>query len=331
MPDTAANQELYPQPSGQKKGCGFPVMRIVAVFSLVTGLMLACRKSSLHVHERILWHDVWGCFDEGDVALGDRGFCSFADYWILQQKKVDCVMRLHQRRKEDKIIKKFNKNDYLVQWKKGKESSAPDWVRPKQWEQMPQEMTVRHVRVNVRVPGFRTKELTIATTLLNNKEYPAHALAELYRRRWMAELFLRDVKTTMHMDILRCKTPDMVHKELTIFIIAYNLIRSVIWNAAMKEGIDPYKISFKGAMDTIRQWTPIIAMIKEREEKVQAIDALIETIAANKIPIRKKLRREPRAIKRRQNSNYQLLTKPRNEFIEIQHRHSYTKDRDKNM
>lgn len=329
MPDTEENQALYPQPSGQKKGCGFPVMRIVAVFSLVTGLMLDCRKGSLHVHERILWHDAWACLDEGDIALGDRGFCSFADYWMLREKKVDCVMRLHQMRKENKIIKRFSKNDYLVQWKKGNKSSKPDWVRPEQWEQMPQEMTVRHVRVSVRIPGFRTKEIIIATTLLDEKKYPAHALAELYRRRWMAELFLRDIKTTMRMDILRCKTPDMVHKELAIFIIAYNLIRSLIWKAALKKGIDPYRISFKGAIVTIRQWAPLMAVMEEKEKKRQFMEMLLQIIASNTIPLRKKQRREPRAIKRRPNANYQLLTKPRTEFREILHRSKYSKERGK--
>lgn len=325
MPDTEENQELYPQPSGQKKGCGFPVMRIVTVFSLVTGLLLACRKGSLAVHERTLWHDAWGCLEDGDVALGDRGFCSFADYWVLLKNKVDCVMRLHQRRKEKKIIKKFSKNDYLVEWKKGTKRSAPNWLTVEQWEQMPTTMTIRHVRVSIQNPGFRTKGLTIATTLLDEKEYPAHALAELYRRRWMAELFLRDIKTTMHMDILRCKTPEMVHKELTIFIIAYNLIRSLIWTAALKKGIDPYRISFKGAIEAIRQWAPVMAAIKE-EEKKQFMEILIQTIANDTIPSRKEQRRrEPRAIKRRQNASYQLLTKPRNEFEEIPHRHSYTK------
>jgi hypothetical protein len=331
MPDTEENQAHYPQPTNQKKGCGFPVMRIAAVFSLVTGVMLACRRDSLKVHERILWHDMWDCYQEGDVVLADRGFCSFADYYMLSKKKVDCVMRLHQRRKEHKIIKRFNKNDYLVQWQKGTRSSAPTWMTLQQWAQLPQHMTVRYIKVIIQVPGFRTKQLTIATTLLDEKKYPAHLIAELYRRRWMAELFLKDIKTTMRMEILRCKTPQMVHKELTIFAIAYNLIRSLIWEAALKNRLDPYRISFKGAIVTIRQWTPIMAFTKTEKEKKQFIKALIQTIAADTIPIRKETRREPRAIKRRKNANYQLLTKPRNQFMEIPHRHSYTKDRRKKM
>jgi len=326
MPDTEENQELYPQPSGQKAGCGFPVMRIVAMFSLATGIMLACRKSSLQNHEVIPWQDMWDCYQEGDVVLADRAYCSFAAYWILSKRNVDCVMRLHQARKENKIVEKYNKNDYLVRWQKGNLSSKPKWMSSEQWEEMPEQITVRYVKIEVDVPGFRTKSLTVATTLLDKDKYPARQLAELYRRRWMAELFLRDIKTTMRMEILRCKTPHMIHKELSIFLIAYNLIRSLIWQAAMLKGIDPYKISFKAAIDTIRHWATIIAMIEEDHKKKKTIEVLIETIAAGKIKTRKKIRREPRAIKRRPNSNYQLLTKPRNQFIEIHHRHCYRRD-----
>lgn len=326
MPDTEENQQLYPQPSSQKKGCGFPVMRIVAIFSLVTGIMLACRKGSLHIHERTLWHDMWDCYQKDDVVLADCGFCSFADFYLLKEKEVDCVMRLHQRRKEKNIIKKFNSNDYLVEWKKGTIRQKPKWMSKEKWEQLPKTMIVRHVKVVVDIPGFRTKKLTIATTLLDPKEYPQHALADLYRRRWMAELFLKDIKITMGMKVLRSKTPEMIHKELSIFIIAYNLIRSFIWESALNKGIDPYRISFKGAIASIIQWAPLLANITNIDEKRQCIDVLMKVIANDLIPIRKKTRLEPRAIKRRPNSTYQLLTKPRHQFTEIPHRHRYKKN-----
>jgi len=328
MPDTEENQKLYPQPSSQKKGCGFPVMRIVAMFSLVTGIMLACRKGSLHIHERTLWHQMWDCYQKDDVVLADCGFCSFADYYLLKEKEVDCVMRLHQRRKEKNIVKKFNSNDYLVRWEKGTRSQKPNWMSEEQWEQLPKTMIVRHVKVVVDIPGFRTKKLTLATTLLDPKAYPPHALADLYRRRWMAELFLRDIKTTMRMKVLRSKTPEMIQKELTTFIIAYNLIRSFIWESALNKGIDPYRISFKGAIASIIQWTSLLANITDINEKRQCIDALMQVIAADLLPIRKKtrIRIEPRAIKRRPNASFQLLTKPRHEFTEIPHRHKYKKN-----
>lgn len=327
MPDTPENQKRYPQPSGQKEGCGFPVMRITAIFSLVSGMMLGCRTGSLHVHERILWHDMWDdCYQENDVVLADCGFCSFADYYLLKERKVDCVMRLHQRRKEIEIIKKFSKNDYLVLWDKGKKNSRPTWMTHEEWDRLPQTMIVRYVKVVVHIPGFRTKNLTVATTLLDPRIYPALAIADLYRRRWICEIFLRDIKTTMRMKVLRSKTPEMILKELTIFTIAYNLIRSLIWEIASKIGLDPYSISFKGAIATILQWAPFLPMITDSNEKKRSIEALKIRIAEDFIPIRNKIRREPRAIKRRQNSNYQLLTKPRHQFMEIPHRHAYRKN-----
>ena len=293
------------------------------MFSLLTGLMLSYRKSHLGVHERILWHQMWDDYRAGDVVLGDRGFCSLADYWMLLQRGVDCVMRLHQVRKEKRVIQRFNSNDCLVQWQKSKR--APKWLTQEQWKHVPDCMTVRQVKVNINIAGFRTRTIILATTLLDNKKYPPQALADLYRRRWMAELFLKDIKTTMRMDVVHGKTPEMVHKELTIFIIAYNLIRSVIWNAALKKDIDPYRISFASALATIRQWTPLLPTIKKQKEKNQFIDAMFEVIASGIIPIRKKTRREPRAIKRRP-KNFQLLTKPRHQFQEIPHRHQYKKN-----
>jgi len=325
MPDTERNQRLYPQPSGQKKGCGFPVMRITVIFSLVTGIILACRKGSLHIHERTLWHEMWDCYQENDVVLADCGFCSFADYYLLKEKGVDCVMRLHQRRKEKIIIKKFNSKDYLVRWEKGTRHQKPNWMTLEQWRQLPETMIVRHLKVFVDIPGFRTKNFTLATTLLDPKAYPYQALADLYRRRWMAELFLRDAKITMGMRVLRSKTPEMIHKELSIFMTAYNLIRSFIWELALKKGIDPYRISFKGAIASILERTPFLATAKNSKEKKQTLEYLMNAIATDLIPIRNNLRWEPRAIKRRPNPTYQLLTKNRHEFIELAHKHHHRK------
>ena len=326
MPDTKENQQLYPQPTSQKEGCGFPVMRIVSTFSLASGVMLDCRKGSLDVHERTLWREGWDCYEENDIVLADCGFCSYADYHMLQEKNVDCVMRLHQRRKEKKITKKINKNDYLVLWEKPAKSKRPKWMTEQQWEQLPNEMTIRYVIVSIDIPGIRSKNFIVATTLLDHKKYPADAIAQLYWRRWRCELFFKDIKTTMRMKVLRAKTPQMIHKEFTVFIIAYNLIRLLIWDAALDNGADPERISFKGTITAILQWAPVIVTIKDKEEKERCLQNLKKVIAADIVPIRKKIRREPRAIKRRQNANYQLLTKPRKQFKEIPHREKYRKD-----
>jgi len=326
MPDTEENQKIYPQPTSQKKGCGFPVMRIVATFSLNSGAILDCRNASLDVHERTLWREGWDVYEENDIALADCGYCSYADYHLLKEKNVDCVMRLHQRRKEKEIIQKFNKNDYLVLWQKFKKSERPNWMTEQQWQQLPDEMTVRYVKVSVDIPGIRSKKFVVATTLLDTKKYPAEAIALLYWRRWRCELFLKDIKITMQMKVLRAKTPEMVQKEFTIFIIAYNLIRSIMWEAAIENEVAPDRISFNGAITVILQWAQMLCMIETVDEKKRNLKILKKIIATCIIPIRKKRRREPRAIKRRQNASYQLLTKPRSEFEEIPHRHKYRKN-----
>lgn len=322
MPDTEANQREYPQPSGQKKGCGFPVMRLVVSFCLTTGILLSWRKGKLNVHERNLWHNMWEDYEKGDVILADCGFCSFADYWSLTQRGIDCVMRLQRSRKEKKIIKKFNKNDRLVQWKKQKK---PKWITDEQWENIPKEMTVRHVNVKVDIAGFRTKHFIVATTLLDEKKYPREALAALYLRRWQVELFIRDIKTTMRMDILRCKTPEMIQKEITLFIIAYNLIRILIWDAVLEKDIEPLRISVAGTIAIIRQWAPMLARIQEQDHRNSAIILMMELIADEILPDRDYRKRQPRALKRRM-KGFQLMTKPRNEFRELEHKNEYRKN-----
>jgi hypothetical protein len=266
MPDTEENQKLYPQPSGQKKGCGFPVMRVVALFSLQTGAWLNSGFGSLKVHESMIWQKMVKQLDPGDVILADRGYCSFAGYYQLLKLNIDSVMRLHQRRSKGvKKIKKLEKNDWLVEWTKVKPN--PKWITKKEWKEFPPYLRVRHVQINITIAGYRTKKITVATTLIDNKTYPKQAIADLYRRRWLAELFLRDLKTSMHMDVLRCKSPQLIYKEMTIYMIAYNLIRAIILQTALKKKIDPYRISFKGTVSTIRQWTPLMAALKNKQKK----------------------------------------------------------------
>ena len=322
MPDTEENQKLYPQPSGQKKGCGFPVMKIVALFSLHTGAWLNTGYASLKVHELMIWQKMLKQLDPGDVILADRAYCSFAGYYQLLKLNIDSVMRLHQRRSKGvKIIEKLGKNDWLVEWTKVK--ANPKWTTKKKWKKFPPSLLVRHVQINIAIAGYRTKKITVATTLIDNKKYPKHEIAELYRRRWLAELFLRDLKTSMHMDVLRCKSPQLIYKEMTIYMIAYNLIRALILEAALKKKIDPYRISFKGTISTIRQWTPLMASLKNEHEKKNVINNMIKILAMDIVPYRPN-RLQPRAVKRRRNS-YQLLTKPRNIFMEIPHREKYKK------
>ena len=322
MPDTEANQKRYPQPSGQKKGCGFPVLRLTALFSLATGAIVAFDYDALRVHERTLFRRLWNHFQAGDVALTDRGFISFADIALLLERGVDSVMRKNARLSTSlRTIKRLGRGDHLVAWKKS--SVRPKWLKRNEWESLPDEMTVRQITVHVTIPGFRSRTIEIITTLLDPKAFPKRAFADLYRKRWLAELFLRDVKTSMGMDVLKCKTPQMVRKELRMYLIAYNLIRALMFEAAAQSDTPPLRISFKETADTLRQWAPLLAQAaRTSDQKLDNMtDVLLSYIAQNVVPHRPN-RVEPRARKRRP-KNYPLLNKPRSEYQEIYHRNRY--------
>lgn len=321
MPDTPGNQRLYPQPKGTKPGCGFPVMRIVVLFCLGTGVLIALAKGSLAVGERALFRSLWHRLEPRDVVLADRGFCGYAEFFFLLRRGVDCVMRNHQRRSVGRtVVKSLGPGDRLILWLKSK--AVPRWPDKATWRGLPDTLTLREITFRVAFRGFRTDTITVVTTLLDPQRFPTIAFADLYRRRWNAELFLRDIKTTMGMDILRCKTPGMVHKELAIYQIAYNLVRLTLLEAARKHQAPVERLSFKGALSTIRSWTPLFAAAGEpKRHKLWA--ALLDSLADNPLPYRPN-RVEPRARKRRP-KNYQLLNKPRRLFKEILHRNKYTK------
>jgi hypothetical protein len=323
MPDTPENQNKYPQPHAQKPGCGFPVMRLVAVFSLVTGAMRNCEMAALSVSERALFHRLWDFFEPGEVVLADRGFSSYADFYLLARRRVDCVMRLHARRTVGVTrLKKLGRHDWLVLWHK--HQCRPAWIAPEQWRTVPHTLKVRHITVHVTIPGFRAHTIQIATTLLDHRAFPAHAFEELYRRRWLAELFLRDIKISMRMDVLRCKTPGMVEKELATHILAYNLIRLTIWQAACQHSVKPFEISFKSALTTTIQWAPMLADPHLSNKHFNdLLRQLLLFIARETLP-RRPNRVEPRARKRRPKA-YPLLNTARHLFKDIPHRNRYQK------
>ena len=321
MPDTQQNQAAWPISKRSKPGCGFPVMRLVALFSLATGLILNLAKGTLKEDERSLGRSLWNLLHPGDILLADRGFCGYADFYFLIQHEVDCVMRNHQRRTKGlAAVKRLSKGDRLIRWIK---TGAPrKWLSPQQWQDMPNTLKLREITIQVEIPGFRTKTITVVTSILDHTIYPKEAFADLYRRRWMAELFLRDIKTTMGMDILRCKSPQMIHKEISMYLIAYNLVRALMLEAASRHGVSPLSLSFKGTIATIRQWAPIIATENRHASRQHhLIDTLLAYLARDLLPYRPN-RSEPRARKRRP-KNYQLLTKPRSVFKECPHKNHY--------
>ena len=299
MPDTPRNQADYPQPSEQKTGCGFPVMKIVGVFSLATGLWHLLAYGHLRNHERILFHQLW---DEVcrrfDILLGDRGFTSFADMYLLKQRGVDTVLRRHQMRASDfRKGKRLGHNDHLVAWKKP--AQRPDWLSQDVYAAMPEEWIVREIKVLVAVNGFRTRVYVIVTTLLDPVLYPPSALAELYFLRWSVEIRFRDIKCTLGLDVLRCKSPAMVQKELWMLVIAHNLIRALLLKAARRAGQPLARLSFKGTVDTLRQWAPLLAAFARQPALYRRLCRhFIACIAHDLVPFRPE-RMEPRAKKRR--------------------------------
>lgn len=281
------------------------------------GALLGTAQGSLHDHERTLWRRLWDLLAPGDIALADRGFCSFADYGLLLQRGVDAVMRLHARRTRLRKVKCLAKGDWIVQWVKAS-TVRPPWVQKDLWDQLPDFLPVRHVKIAVAIPGFRTKTFVAATTLLDATAYSAQALADLYRRRWSIELYLRDIKTTMGMDVLRCKTPHLIEKEFTMHLIAYNFVRALMLESATRHRQDIARISLAGTTAAIRQWAPSFIGLHGKDQRRNHLDAFLHSIASGTVPYRPD-RVEPRARKRRP-KNYQLLNRPRQSFKEIFHR-----------
>jgi hypothetical protein len=311
MPDTPENQQAYPQPDTQKPGLGFPMARIAAVFSLACGTVLElgiCRYAGKGQSELGMLRNLWDIFHPGDVMLADRFMCSWLEMLMLKQRGVDSVCRLNSNRIADfRRGKRLGKGDHIVRWFKPTLRSV-DWQT---YKSLPEFLTVRETRVRVEQPGFRSQTIIVATTLLDAHEFTQSDLARVYRARWNAELDLRSLKQTMHMEILRCKTPELARKEIWTHILAYNLIRTIIAQAATKHGLDPRSVSFKGAIQSLEAFQPVIAILGQHDTdlRLRIYQQLLDTIAAHRIADRPG-RFEPRLRKRRP-KHYGFLRKPR--------------------
>jgi len=242
----------------------------------------------------------------------------------LPARGVDVVARLHQQRKVDfRKARRLAKNDGLFVWTKGYQQSAI--LTAAEWAQLPAQITVRLVRFTATLRGFRGRRVTLVTTLLDPLAYPANELAALYARRWRLELCLRDLKTTLGMDQLRCKSPDMAEKELLAYLVAHNLIRCVMAQAVAQYAVNLERISFKGTVDALRQYSAAIAQARNRKIRRQLWNDLLLNLVRDLVP-RRPNRQEPRAVKRRPKP-YPLLNQPRRRFVEISHRSRYWKGR----
>ena len=322
MPDTAGNQKTWPQPGSQKSGCGFPQARICACFCLQTGALLSHRVSSTKHGELTLLRQQWDEFKPGDIMMGDKGFCSFYDIWKFQGMGVDTVTTLARRTPVEAAtaIKVLGPDDLLITWPK------PAWNKSlsyshEAWRTLPEHLTLRQIKVTITEPGMRSESFYLVTTLTDPSSYAASELAALYFQRWDVELFFRDIKTTLGMDILRCRSPEMVEKEILMHFIAYNAIRLLMLEAAADASQAPRRLSFKGSVQALRQWEPQFSRTDDPREQRRLMASLRASIASLLVPHRPG-RREPRCVKRRPKP-FALLTAPRHKMVEIPHRGRY--------
>jgi hypothetical protein len=315
MPDTAANQEAYPQVYNQKSGLGFPIARVGAIISLCCGAILnlgVCRYAGKGQSELGLLRTLWNLFQPGDVLLADRLICAWTEMVMLKQRGVDSVCRFSSHRRADfRRGKRLAQGDHIVKWPK---PAKPRSIDRETYDALPEFLMIRECRVRVEQPGFRIKTLTIATTLLDENEFTKNDLTQLYRARWNNELDLRSIKSTMQMDELRCKTPELVRKEIWTHVLAYNLIRTVAAQAAATHDLLPRSISFKGAMQTLEAFQPLIAFQPSNDaaHRSALYQHLLRAIATHQVGDRPD-RFEPRAKKRRRD-HFAWLTKPRHEL-----------------
>jgi Transposase DDE domain len=322
-PDTQPLAAIWPQPSSQKPGCGFPMVKMLALMDLATGAILQLTMMCLKVHEMSQLAGPHGALLAGDVLLGDRAFCSFFHLCLLVKQSVDAVFRMHQRQIVDftpnrpgrgksknykkhkrgipksHFVKKLGAMDQIVEWIKP--IAQPVWMTAEQFAQMPQTLQIRELCYQITAKGMRTRQVTIATTLLDPMRYPKREIARLYKLRWEIETNFGHMKTTMKMEHLKCKSPDGVIKELMMFALVYNMVRAAMAAAAQQQGLaDANRISFIDA----QRW--LISQIKMPERS-----AMPELIVN---PLRPG-RSHPR-VKKQRMKKYDLMNKPRSEYTQ---------------
>jgi Transposase DDE domain len=317
MPDTPELQKHFGQPGNQRPGCGFPVAHILAMFHAGTGFLLDVFATALRSHEMSGVESVHTILKSGDVLVGDRGFCSFAHLTLLAQRGVYAVLRIHQRQIVDftpnrphlhssdtrsksarkglprsRWLRQLGRMDQLVEWFKPQQ--RPGWMSKERYETLPRSLVVREIRYRIGRRGFRTRSVTLVTTLLDAELYTAEALADLYLVRWRVEQNLKHLKQTMKMDVLKCMTVKGVLKELTVYALVYNLVRVVMLDAASRQSVDAERISFIDALRWLGQ------LNKDKLPKLVVNPA-------------RPGRFEPRVRKRRP-KQYPLMKKPRSEL-----------------
>lgn len=314
MPDSKENREAYPPTPNSRADVGMPLARVGAVFSLACGAVLdlaTAKYAGKGQGEVTLLRRLAHVFSRGDVLLADCLMCNWRTLYEFQERGVHVVTRLNRalRKADFRKGKRLGKDDHLVQWSK---PHIRDVSRKAQQE-MPRQLTVREARVHIKQPGFRTKVIILVTTLLNPVQYTKEELVELYRQRWHNELDIRSLKTVMQMECLSCKTPELVQKEIWTHILAYNLTRTIMAEAAIQNDILPRTISFKGTLQTLEAYQSLISLIAARNTalRLELHQQVLEAIVAHRVADRPN-RIEPRRLKRKYN-RFRPLSVPRDE------------------
>jgi len=300
MSDTKNNQAIFPQPKSQKKGIGFPIVRIVTVMSLTVGTVLDYAIGPFKgkgTGESALLRSIFDCINPEDILLGDRYYSSFFIIADVLSKKADGIFKAHIQRYYDFRKGEFlGKKDHIVYWKK---PSKPEWMDNVTYEKYPDKIKIREFKVDGNI---------YVTTLFDDKKYHKKELANTYKLRWQVEINLKCIKEIMNMEMLSCKTPEMVIKEIGIHFLAYNFIRIIIAEACIQHNAIPNQISFKSAVQLINKFMPHFIKSSRQKNKLIYIE-LLNKIVASKIGNRPG-RVEPRRIKRRRKA-FDTLNRPR--------------------
>jgi hypothetical protein len=306
MPDTQENQRAFPQANTQGVGVGFPIVRIAIIISLATGVardLASGPYKGKGTGEPALLRALLDGLATGEILLGDRYFGSFFMLESLMRRDVDGLFRMYQGRKFDfRRGRRLGVEDHLVTWAKPR---RPDWMDEETYAQIPDEMTVRELRFKVEQPGFRVDNVVLVATMLDATMYTKDELADLYLQRWNVELDLRAIKDVLQMDVLRCKSPEMVEKEIWMHLLAYNVIRGVMAQAAEAHEKRPRQLSFKGTLQTITAFQEAMRRAAPADREL-LLHAMLRAIAQQEVGDRFG-RVEPRANKRRPKAQRYLM------------------------
>lgn len=325
--DTPENQEVFPQPSEQKPGCGFPVMSVSGVLNLSHGGWEDLVVGKLNESDATMALKLLDRIEEGDLLLADRAYCSYRLISEVSARGAHCVMRLHQRREaalDWRKGKRLGPRERLVTWRRPMFSNVAKSMSRTQWEALPEQLELRLIRLDYEDRHRKRKTMTVATTLTDHKSYDGVEVHALYARRWEIELRLRDIKTTLDFEMIKVRTPEMAVKTLAMIRFAYNLLRLLMQRTAIASGLPVGAVSFKGVLDLLGAMHESFRHEAGRPRRRAARLALLLELAGQRAINVRPGRSEPRALKRRPKP-FALLTSPRHEFVDIPHRSNYRK------